>query len=173
MSNPSFLNWQHNIPTAPGIYVRTDGFGSLTLVLVSVEQRLRSAIVRAYTIPSDFVAAKPVLPDVEILDADKNKDKFLGPVVFRDPSDDFLKASKPVPPTEPGIYLMSRNLGHRWDTKVVAVSVHRYLAPTPTDEVFAITLPDLEFVDLTKPFAVFTPALNPARLVDVQQLPAE
>ncbi len=172
-----FLNWQNNVPSTPGLFVRTDGFGSLTLVLVSVEQCLRGKnIVRAHTIPTDFVPAKPDLPVVEVLDPDRNKDRFLGPLVLPEvPGNDFLRASKPLTPTEPGIYLMSQNLGHEWRTEVVAVTVHRFFAPTPKDEVFALTLPGLEQVDLSKPLAglVFTPALKPVRLLDLQQQPTE
>ncbi len=171
----TFLSWQPTVPTVPGFYVRTDGHGDTTLLLVSVLHEVcGKTVVRALPINAGFVPSKPALPAVEILDLDCKKHKFLGPILLPRPTDEALQMLQPDKPTAPGVYLVSQNLGHTWNTRLVAVNIHRYATGNgggTADEVFALSVPDLQEVDLTKPLAglVFTHAIKPVGLIDLQQ----
>ncbi|MBX9666490.1 MAG: hypothetical protein K2X93_02680 [Candidatus Obscuribacterales bacterium] len=170
----TFLSWQPSVPTVPGFYVRTDGHGNTTLLLVSVEKEVLGTTVRALPINTGFVPSKPAVPAVEILDLDCKKHKFLGPILLPRPTDEALQMLLPDKPTAPGVYLVSQDLGHAWTTRLVAVNIHRYATGNgggTADEVFALSVPDLQEVDLTKPLAglVLTHAIKPVGLIDLQQ----
>ncbi len=177
-----YLTWQAKAPTHPGLYIRTDGFGKVQLMHASVQRFLDSSrIVHLTEVVPGFVAnpvIRPVSESLHVMPADSGNttSKFLGPVKLpKPPTDKKLAKSEYALPTEPGIYYLSRNLGHRWLPQLVAVNIHRYLlgGVTPVDELIAFDLPSLERRDLKDDDrgVILTLALPYPRL-NLQTLPA-
>lgn len=180
MKNATYLTWQQKVPTRPGLYIRTDGHGGTTLVLVSTERFIDGSLHAKLThVSDDYVRERPT-PIHEVLhrlpgSSGKTHAKFLGPIKLpRVPSRTALsRATRDQTPASPGIYFVSRDLGHAWTTSLVAISIHRYQAgESSRDELFALELPSLENHNLEKvPGIVITPALPAHRKLNLQQLP--
>lgn len=182
------LTWLATVPSRPGLYIRTFGEGPVSLMLVSIERFLggsRHAYLTEVT--ADFVRgplSTPIRESMHYLRGDTKKTRamFLGPIKLpRVPSQRALERASRALPNEPGVYYVSRNLGHAWLHTVTAVSVHRYTSihrytgiETPKDELFAFDLPCLEprNIEAEANDTVFTMALPHHRRLNLQELPA-
>lgn len=181
MNNP-YLTWQAKAPSRAGLYIRTDGFGKVQLLDVSVESFLDgSSRVNLTDVTAGYVRGaldKPVRESIDVLPGDNGKTStsFLGPIALpAPPSERSLAQAQYALPSEPGIYFLSRNYGHGWVHQLVAVSIHRYLiGQTPHDELFAIDLPSLERRELKGDDrgVILTLALRDHRQLNLQMLPA-
>jgi hypothetical protein len=179
LSNGKYLSWQHKVPTRPGLYIRTDGAGDTALVLASIERFIDGSRHAKLThVSADFVPG-PVKPVHEVLhhlrgDREKTRANFLGPIKLqRVPSNRALSRSELIMPAEPGIYYLSRNLGHAWIHQLIAVSIHRYQVGEGTrEELFATDLPSFESRKLEALSGmILTPVLPQYRKLNLQQLP--
>lgn len=179
MSNVKHLSWQNKVPTRPGLYVRTHGQGDLALFLVSVE-RFFDGTIKAHLkgVVAQFIA-RAAAPHGESLfqlhgDHTPTKASFLGPIKLKAPPAAKTLARHGVQtPPQPGIYYLSRDLGHDWKHELVAVSIHRYVVPGGTrDELFYTDLASFEEKrNLERiPGAVLTLALPQLCDLNLQQL---
>lgn len=181
--NNQYLTWQAKAPTRAGLYIRTDGFGKVQLLNVSVESFLDgSSRVNLTDVSPKYVRGpldQLVRESIDRLPGDDGptSTKFLGPIALAPvPSDRSLSQAQYALPTEPGIYLLSRDYGHGWVHQYVAVSVHRYLiGETPHYELFAIDLPSLERRELKddERGVILTLVLPEHRRLNLQMLPAQ
>lgn len=179
--NEQFLTWQAKAPTRAGLYIRTDGFGKVQLLHVSVESFLDgSRRVYLTDVTPGYVRgplAKPFRETIDVLpdDDDKTTARFLGPIALPAlPTEQALAKDEYALPSEPGIYVLSRNYGHGWIHQFIAVSVHGYTldGTTFSRELFAIDLPSLEQRELKQEDrgAIITLALPDHRRLNLQML---
>lgn len=180
--NTNFLRFTKTVPSAPGIFLRNDG----VLLNVSIEEHFdRSVTVHARDITPKWVPGKFQLPAATTIEEDRrlgeSAPSFLGPIRIADaplPTSLEQLRSNSTRPDEPGLFWMCRNLGHGWDFKLVAVSIHRFTTKgrwPSTDELFGFVLPVGEAVEVVADrHCIFTIALMaPDELVRVLRLPVE
>ena len=183
--NNQYLTWQAKAPCRAGLYIRTDGFGKVQLLNVSVQSFLDGSSRVYLTDVSPGYARGPmeqlrlVHESIDLLPGDERptSTKFLGPIALPSvPSDRSLSEAQYALPAEPGIYLLSRDYGHGWVHQYVAISIHRYLiGETPHDELIAIDLPSLERRELKgdERGVILTLVLPEHRRLNLQMLPAQ
>lgn len=180
MSNFKYLTWQNKVPTRAGLYIRTKGQGDLALFLVSVEHffdgsiKAHLATVHAQFMPRQSPGRGETLFQLPG-DRQPTQASFLGPIKLPCPPAAKTRAKSGVTvPTEPGIYYLSRDLGHAWKHELIAVGIHRYqLSPDATrDELIYTDLATLEEkTNLEQiPGAVMTLALPQLHKLNLQQL---
>ncbi len=171
----SFLQFTAQTPCVPGLFLRSDN----TLLIVSVETQFDgSKRVWARDVTPNWVPSKPHTPVKFLLQPEPQGGEtvsFLGPIKLPDgPLSDELTRIVPQLPTNPGLFWMSRNLGHTWMNTLVSVSIHRFtsrIRVAGTDELFGFTLPGLEDVSVeTDRSCLFTLALQRPEDLDVSRL---
>ncbi len=172
----AFLRFTAEIPSVPGLFFRNDG----ELLLVSVEEHFNGRRnIWATIVTPDWVPAKPQHQTKFLLEADQrlggDVPTFLGPIKLNDmPRVSELQRDEPQQPAEPGLFFMSRNVGHTWLTTVVSVSIHRFtkrIRVPDTDELFGLALPSLEDVPVEAGRnCIFTLALPRTERLDLERL---
>lgn len=150
--NDIYLTWQTQAPTRAGLYIRTDGYGKVQLLQASIETFLDgSRRVNLTDVIADYVRGpldKLVRESIDLLPGDQGDTRasFLGPIKLPPfPTAQELSQTEFALPSQPGIYILSRDLGHCWLHQLVAVNIHRcLLGQTQVDDVYAVDLPSLD-----------------------------